>query len=108
MDQDITKTVTELGIALVESQHHFFSDGSIDNSEYVPAIKRIADTTYRYLKGKGVSLNTARKVRKEMIARGRELFIEEWMRTLEEDEEPSDQEDRREAGRTFDELLKGQ
>jgi len=112
MDQDITKTVTELGIALVENQHQFFMDESIDNSEHVPAIKRIAATAYRYLKAKGINPDTARGVRKELIARGKDLFIAEWMRTLEEDEEPPDHEDRhedrREAGRTFDELLKGQ
>jgi hypothetical protein len=31
--EDIIKTVTEFGIVLVEKQHKFFLDGSIDNSE---------------------------------------------------------------------------
>ena len=106
--EDVIRTVTEFGIALVEGQRRFFLYGSIDNSEHVPAIKRIADIAYHYLKKKGVNTETARKVRKELVARGRDLFIEEWMRTLEEDEEPPDQEDRVEARRTFDELLKGE
>ena len=79
MDQDITKAVRELGIALVESQHQFFMDESIDNSEHVPAIKRIADTAYRYLKAEGINPDTARKVRKELIAHGKDLFIAEWI-----------------------------
>lgn len=96
MNQDIIKTVTEFGMALVERQHQFFFDGSIDNSEQVLAVQRIADTAYRYLKASGVNDDVCNRVRKELIARGRELFVEEWMRILEEDEEPPDQEDRRE------------
>ncbi len=108
MDQDITKTVIEFGMALVERQHRFFVDESIDNSEHIPAIKRIADTAYQYLKTTGIPSDTSKKVRKELIARGRHLFIEEWMRMRDEDEEPPDEEDRREARRTFDGLLKGE
>lgn len=107
MDQDIIKTVIEFGVALVERQHEFFLDESLDNSEHIPAIKRIADTAYRYLKANGISSGISKKVREELTSRGRELFMQEWMTTLEEDEEPLNQEDRQEARRTFDELLKG-
>lgn len=95
-------------MALVERQHQFFLDESIDNSEQVPAIKRIADTAYQYLKASEINSDISNRVRQELIARGRELFVEEWMRMLEEDEEPPEQEERREAGKTFDELLKGE
>ncbi len=103
--QDIIKTVTEFGIALVEKQHKFFLDGSIDNSEHVPAIKRTADAAYAYLRRKGVNLDRAKKVKKELINHGKDLFVEAWM-TPEEDEEPLGEQDRREARITFDELLK--
>ena len=105
--EDIIKTVTEFGIALLEKQHKFFLDGSIDNSEHVPAIKRIADAAYGYLKQKGVNLDSAKKVKKELINHGKDLFVAVWM-ISEEDEEPLGEEDRREARRTFDELLKGE
>ncbi len=105
--EDIIKTVTEFGIALLERQHKFFLDGSIDNSEHVPAIKRIADAAYGYLKQKGVNLDSAKKVKKELINHGKDLFVAACM-TPEEDEEPLGEEDRREARRTFDELLKGE
>jgi hypothetical protein len=103
--EDIIKTVTEFGIALVEKQHQFFLDESLDNSEHVPAIKRIADTAYGYLRGKGVNLDISKKVKKELINHGRDLFIETWM-TPEEDEDRLGEEDRREATKTFNELLK--
>ncbi|MDO8724209.1 MAG: hypothetical protein Q7J31_18570 [Syntrophales bacterium] len=105
--EDIIKTVTEFGIALLEKQHKFFLDGSIDNSEHVPAIKRIADAAYGYLKQKGVNLDSAKKVKKELTNHGKDLFVAAWM-ISEEDEEPLGEEDRREARRTFDELLKGE
>jgi hypothetical protein len=105
--EDMIKTVTEFGLALVEKQHNFFLDGSIDNSEHAPAIKRIGDAAYGYLRAKGVSLDRAKKVRKELIGHGKTLFVEKWM-TPEEGEEPLDEEDRREARKTFDELLKGE
>ena len=105
--EDIIKTVTEFGIALLEKQHKFFLDGSIDNSEHVPAIKRIAEAAYGYLKQKGVNLDSAKKVKKELINHGKDLFVAAWM-ISEEDEEPLGEEDRREARRTFDELLKGE
>ena len=105
--EDIIKTVTEFGIALLKKQHKFFLDGSIDNSEHVPAIKRIAEAAYGYLKQKGVNLDSAKKVKKELINHGKDLFVAAWM-ISEEDEEPLGEEDRREARRTFDELLKGE
>ena len=105
--EDIIKTVTEFGIALLKKQHKFFLDGSIDNSEHVSAIKRIADAAYGYLKQKGVNLDSAKKVKKELINHGKDLFVAAWM-ISEEDEEPLGEEDRREARRTFDELLKGE
>jgi hemerythrin len=105
--EDMIKTVTEFGIALVDKQHKFFLDDSIDNSEHVPAINRIANAAYGYLKRKGVNLDSAKKVRKELISHARDLFVEAWM-TSEGDEEPLDEEDRREAKRTFDELLRGE
>ena len=104
--KDMIKTVTEFGMALVERQHQFFLDETVDNSEHVPAIKRIADTAYDFLKARGASLDEAKRARKDMISHGRNLFVERWMTPLEEDEEPLDEEDRREAKRRFNELLK--
>jgi hypothetical protein len=103
--ENTIKIVLEFGIALVEKQHRFFLNGSMDNSEHVPAIKRIADTAYAHLKRKGVSPEAARQVKKELINHGKSLFVKTWMKT-EEGEEPPGEEDREEAEETFDELLK--
>jgi len=103
--EEIIKTVTEFGIALVEKQHRFFLNDSMDNSEHVPAVKRIADTAYAYLKRRGVALDEAKAVKKELINHGKTLFVKMWMKT-EEGEESLGEEDREEAEETFDELLK--
>ena len=105
MDQEIIRIVTEFGVALIERQHQLFVEESLDNSEHVPAIKRIANTALGYLKGSGISSDIAEKVRDKLISRGRDLFVEEWMRSLEEDEDPPDEQEREEAIDTFEELL---
>ena len=103
MDQETIKILKEFALALIERQHQFFVDETIDNTEHVPAIKRIADTAYKYLITKRGSSEISTKVKKELINRGRELFIKEWMSPFDEDEELPDEE---EARRTFDQLLK--
>jgi hypothetical protein len=103
MDQETIEILKEFGLALVEREHQFFEDESIDNAEYVSAIQRIADATYEYLITKGISTEMSRKVRNELINHGRELFIKTWMIPLDEDEEPPDE---KEARRTFNQLLK--
>ena len=85
--EDIIKTVAEFGIALVEKQHRFFLDETIDNSEHVLAVKRIADAAYEYLKRQGVNLDRAKKVKAKLIDHGTDLFVQTWM-TSEEDDEP--------------------
>jgi hypothetical protein len=105
--EDIIKTVTQFGIVLVEKQHRFFLDDSIDNSEHVSAIKRIVDAAYEYLKAQGVTVDRAKKAKAKLINHGRDLFIQTWM-TPEEDDDLPDEEDRLEAKETFDELLEGE
>jgi len=105
MKEEIIKIVTGFGAALIEKQHQLFVEESLDNSEHVPAIKRIANTAFGYLKGSGISSDIAEKVRDKLISRGRDLFVEEWMRSLEEDEDPPDEQEREEAIDTFEELL---
>jgi hypothetical protein len=106
MGQDTIQILKEFGLALVEKQHQFFVDETIDNSEHVPAVKRIADTAYQYLSAKGVSSEISTEIKKELINFGRELFIKAWMTPLDDDEEGEELPDEKEARRTFDQLLK--
>jgi len=93
-------------LALVESQHKYFLKESIDNSEHIPAIKRIADTAYQYLIANGISSDNSIKVKEELIHYGKELFIQLWMQNIVEDEEIPSKKDLREAEKTFEKILK--
>lgn len=106
MNQDIIKIVTAFGMVLVESQHKYFLEDSIDNSEHIPAIKRIAYTAYQYLIANGISTDNSTKVRKELILHGKDLFIQLWMKNIIEDEEIPNKKDIREAEKTFEKILK--
>ncbi len=103
--EEIIKTVKEFGIVLVENQHSFFQNESIDNSEHVAAIRRIGDAAYAYIKRSGINLDKAKEVKKELINHGKNLFVKSWMKTY-EGEEPLGEEDRQDAMKTFDKLLK--
>ena len=103
--KDTIEVITEFGINLVEKQHKFFHDDSIDNSEHIPAVKRIADAAYEYLKQKGTPLDEAKKVKNKLINHGKDLFVKEWME-MEEGDEPLGEEDRQEARKTFDKILR--
>jgi len=104
MEKEIIKIIEEFGLALVERQHQYSRDETIDDLEHIPAIKRIAETAYQYLKTKGVSLEKSAKVKKDLINHGRELYIADWMTHFDgEDDELPDEE---EARRTFNQYLK--
>lgn len=93
-------------MVLVESQHKYFIEGSIDNREHIPAIKRIADTAYQYLKANGINTDNSAKVKEKLIHHGKDLFIQLWMKSIIEDEEIPGKEDIREAEKTFEKILK--
>ncbi len=103
---DIIKTVAEFGMALIADQHKYFLEASLDNSEHIPAIKRIADTAYQYLIGNGISSDRSIKVKDDLIHHGKDLFIQLWMQHIIEDGEVPSKKDIREAERTFQKILK--
>jgi len=106
MNQDIIKTVTALGMALVESQHKFFSEAFVDNSEHIPAIKRIADTAYQYLIANGIGSDSSAKVKEELIRHGKELFLQLWMQGIIEDGGTPTANDAKKAEKTYEKILK--
>jgi hypothetical protein len=103
---DMIKTVTDFGIALIAAQHKYFLEASLDNSEHIPAIERIADTAYQYLIQNGVSADRSSKVKKELIHQGKDLFIQLWVQHIIEEGEVPGKEDISDAERTFDKILK--
>lgn len=102
MTNEEIETVRGLGLRLIEAEFEHFSKDNTDNSEYVAAIRRIADTAFAFLKTGTASDPIRVSVREELIERAREIFIQDWMKPLEDDEELPDAD---EAADTFDYLL---
>jgi hypothetical protein len=94
--------VRGLGLRLVETEFCHFSEEGTDNSEYVAAVKRIADTAFMYLMKEAVNDSICFSVKRELIEKARELFIQEWMKPLDDDEELPDAD---EAVERFDYFL---
>ena len=78
---------------IVDDEHSFFVEESLDNSEHVPKILRIASSVNKFLKDQGVNNQDCDLIYNSIIERGRQLFIEDWMKPIEGDDEPPNEED---------------
>lgn len=78
---------------IVDDEHSFFVEESLDNSEHVPKILRIAGSVNKFLKDQGVNNQDCDLIYNSIIERGRQLFIEDWMKPIEGDDEPPNEED---------------
>lgn len=102
MGKDEIAIVRDFGHRLIENEFNHFIEDPTDNSEYVSAIKRITDAAYIFLKEGKVSVSICASVKNELISKARELFVKEWMKPLEGDDETPDTD---EAKEEFDYLL---
>jgi hypothetical protein len=78
---------------IVDDEHSFFVEESLDNSEHVPKILRIASSVNKFLKDQDVNNQDCDLIYNSIIERGRQLFIEDWMKPIEGDDEPPNEED---------------
>lgn len=78
---------------IVDDEHSFFVEESLDNSEHVPKILRIASSVNKFLKDQGVNNRDCDLIYNSIIERGRQLFIEDWMKPIECDDELPNEED---------------
>ena len=62
-------------------------DEGTDNSEHVPRVARIAESVRRALEQEGCDVADADLVERELLDLGRALFVEEWMRPLDGDDQ---------------------
>ena len=97
------QAVSNFGLRLIETEFSHFSRNGTDNSEFISAIKRIADTAFVFLKAGSASITICTSVKEQFINRARELFVQEWLKPLEDDDEESPDAD--EAIETFNVLL---
>jgi len=58
MDKTILPIIQSVAQKIVDDEHSFFIEDSLDNSEHIPKIKRIANSVNKFLKDHGVSKKT--------------------------------------------------
>jgi len=97
MDKTILPIIQSVAQKIVDDEHSFFIEDSLDNSEHIPRIKRIANSVNKFLKDHGVSKKDCDLIYNSIIEHGRKLFIEEWMKPIEGDDEPLNEEEAIEA-----------
>ena len=87
VDPESIALARAVGEQVLRDEHRFFVDEGTDNSEHVPRVARIAESVRRALEQEGCDAVDADLVERELLDLGRALFVEEWMRPLDGDDE---------------------
>ena len=89
MDPESIALARAVGEQVLRDEHGFFVDEETDNSEHMPRVARIAESVRRALEQAGCDALEADRVERELLDLGRTLFVQEWMRPLDGDDEIS-------------------
>lgn len=107
MDLKLIEIGMAIGKQVLLDEHHFFADEELDNSEYIPRIARVAGSVLRALEREGCDGAEADRAKRELIDFGRALFVDEWMKPLDGDDEvPSEAEALAEFERCLHDMTK--
>lgn len=92
---------------IIETEHVFFVVNTLDNSEHVPRVGRIARSVADFLRQQNVNRRKCEDVAKDLVDYGRRLFVHEWMFPSLDIDFPDDEEPREEdAVKEFNRILK--
>lgn len=105
MKENDIELLRDVGEALLRRQHERFVDQLLDNSEHIDVVRMIAETFGRYAVTHGTGPSSGSLVKRVLLDHARELFVAEWMRPQDENEEVSEVPDADEARKTFDSFL---
>ena len=89
MDPESIAPARAVGEQVLLDEHRCFVDEGADNSEHVPRVARIAESVRCALERGGCGAADAELVKRGLLDLGRALFVEEWMRPLDGDDEIS-------------------
>ncbi|MHB9150857.1 MAG: hypothetical protein ACYC33_12420 [Thermoleophilia bacterium] len=100
MELELIAIGIAIGKQVLLEEHHFFVEEELDDFEHVPRIARVAGSVQRALEREGCDGAEADRAKRDLIDFGRALFVEEWMKPLDGDDEvPSKAEALAEFGR---------
>jgi hypothetical protein len=93
----VDKTSIAVAIAtgrqIIRDEHAFYVKKRGDDSKYIPRIERIAESVRRVLSQEGAASSEANQAKRDLIDVGRALFVEEWLETIENEDEKSSEEE---------------
>jgi hypothetical protein len=92
MEYDKDKII-DTAMQIIKDEHEFFVSESIDNSEHIPRIVRIASSAGKVLSTNGVGKQEVERTIDRIIQYGQQLFIDEWMALPLDDDDPPCEED---------------
>ena len=107
MNDESIPIVQMVAERIIETEHVFFVDNTLDNSEHVPKIGRIARSVADCLRQQNVNRLKCEDVADYLVDFGRRLFVHEWMFPSLDVDFPDDEEPREEdAVKEFNQILK--
>ena len=87
VDPESIALARAVGEQVLRDEHGCFVDEEADNSEHVPRVARIAESVRRAREQAGCDAVEADLVKRYLLDLGRALFVKEWMRPLDGDDE---------------------
>lgn len=106
---EIISVSEKLGKSIIAKEHEFFIKESIDNLDHILSLKRIIEGITDYLKSNGVAKEELTDLILNLKSYGKELFIEGWLATTDEEEkEENIEEVKNEAAKHFDYIYKNE
>lgn len=96
MNDESIRIVQMVAERIIETEHEFFVANTLDNSEHIPRIGRIARSVADFLQQQNVNRRKFEDVAEDLVDYGRRLFVHEWMfpsldSDILDDEEPREE-----------------
>jgi hypothetical protein len=104
MNKETIKSIHDVAVQIIKDEHEDFVLSGGDNYEHIPRMKRISESISTFLRAQGVPESKCLSVASSLIATARDLFVQEWIKPLDHDEEPPEPE---EAVEKFNDILSG-
>jgi len=94
IDNAAIQNVLQSAKRIMESEYqYYFDEFTIDDSEHIPRMKRIAEAVRGLLSEFGLDAKKCDAIHDELIEYARRLYVAVWMQPLPEDDIPPAEED---------------
>ncbi|MEI9478298.1 MAG: hypothetical protein WCO26_17205 [Deltaproteobacteria bacterium] len=103
----VALTIAEnIGKAIIKREHEHFVQETIDNSDYIPFVKRTIEGVIDYLMTEGATEKEITTVASTLKAHGKKLFVTYWLEGVEDRENEGEAES--EAEQCFESIFENE